>query len=134
VRACNIGLSVSDVWERQGRRGAALVVPTHNVPTPYQGPALIFLLVCAENAPRLCAWIDWRPVFIAALRLCLCELMWIVLLAGLIGTSFRNRLRSRIISSPSLGNFRDPGSRPRLLARHRSARQKRVAHATQVAC
>src|SRR3989338_4558087 len=87
-------------------------------PIPYQGPALIFspalifLLVCAENAPRLCAWIDWRPVFIAALRLCLCELMWIVLLAGLIGTSFRNRLRSRIISSPSLGNFRDPGSPP----------------------
>jgi len=29
--------------------------------------------------------------------------------------------RSRIISSPTLGNFLDPASRPRLMTRHRSA-------------
>ena len=43
-------------------------------------------------------------------------------------------LRSQIIFSPSLENFRDPDSRFFLLKKHRSVSPKRVVHAVQTAC
>ena len=60
--------------------------------------------------------------------------VWVVHRALFITTTFWDSFRSRIICSPPLAHFRDPGSRFCLLAKQRSASQKLVAHATQVAC
>jgi len=62
------------------------------------------------------------------------KFMRIVVGARFVRAPLRDGFRSQIISSPSLGNFRDPASRFRLLAKHRSGRQRQSAQAKQFAC
>lgn len=59
----------------------------------------------------------------------LLQFVWIMVGAKFIAASFGDCLRSQIIFSSPLENFRDPDSRSRVLARHRSVSQKLAAHA-----